>query len=106
MSMVSSRNVQEVILFLKKELVKTHDQDYDKVDIHSTLSMREFSILTQMIEYRVSSTFGPIDPHLRGAIFRGCIQCRPRIDGILGRFQQPLGSRRCQLCSRSHGEAS
>lgn len=39
MSMVSSRNVQEVILFLKKELVKTHDQDYDKVDIHSTLSM-------------------------------------------------------------------
>ena len=30
MSLVSSRNVQEVILFLKKELVKTHDQEYEK----------------------------------------------------------------------------
>ncbi|KAI9015882.1 adaptin N terminal region-domain-containing protein [Phycomyces nitens] len=30
MDMVSSRNVQEVILFLKKELTKTHDQEYEK----------------------------------------------------------------------------
>ncbi|KAI9312816.1 adaptin N terminal region-domain-containing protein [Dichotomocladium elegans] len=30
MDLVSSRNVQEVILFLKKELVKTHDQEYEK----------------------------------------------------------------------------
>ncbi|ORY92240.1 adaptin N terminal region-domain-containing protein [Syncephalastrum racemosum] len=30
MELVSSRNVQEVILFLKKELVKTHDQEYEK----------------------------------------------------------------------------
>ncbi|CAO3622895.1 unnamed protein product [Cunninghamella blakesleeana] len=30
MDMVSSRNVQEVILVLKKELVKTHDQEYEK----------------------------------------------------------------------------
>jgi len=31
MEMVSSRNVDEVVAFLKKELVKTHDQDYEKV---------------------------------------------------------------------------
>ncbi|ORZ22436.1 adaptin N terminal region-domain-containing protein [Absidia repens] len=30
MDMVSSRNVQEVVLVLKKELVKTHDQEYEK----------------------------------------------------------------------------
>ncbi|KAI7870146.1 adaptin N terminal region-domain-containing protein [Spinellus fusiger] len=30
MDMVSSRNVQQVILFLKKELTKTHDQEYEK----------------------------------------------------------------------------
>lgn len=33
MDLVSSRNVQDVILFLKKELVKTHDQEYEKVCI-------------------------------------------------------------------------
>lgn len=32
MNLVSSRNVQEVVLFLKKELVKTHDQEYEKVN--------------------------------------------------------------------------
>lgn len=31
MEMISSRNVQEVVLVLKKELVKTHDQEYEKV---------------------------------------------------------------------------
>ncbi|KAI8808805.1 adaptin N terminal region-domain-containing protein [Cladochytrium replicatum] len=30
MEMVSSRNVDEVVGFLKKELVKTHDQEYEK----------------------------------------------------------------------------
>ncbi|KAF7728208.1 coatomer subunit beta [Apophysomyces ossiformis] len=30
LEMVSSRNVQEVVLFLKKELSKTHDQEYEK----------------------------------------------------------------------------
>ncbi|EGF82244.1 hypothetical protein BATDEDRAFT_19102 [Batrachochytrium dendrobatidis JAM81] len=30
MELVSSRNVDEVVTFLKKELIKTHDQDYEK----------------------------------------------------------------------------
>jgi hypothetical protein len=29
--MVSSRNVQDVVLFLKKELVKAQDDSYEKV---------------------------------------------------------------------------
>jgi coatomer subunit beta len=33
MDMVSNRNVDEVVAFLKKELVKTHDQEYEKASI-------------------------------------------------------------------------
>jgi len=31
LSMTSSRNVEEVVLFLKKQLQKTQDQEYEKV---------------------------------------------------------------------------
>jgi coatomer subunit beta len=31
MELLSNRNVDEVILFLKKELIKTHDEEYEKV---------------------------------------------------------------------------
>lgn len=31
MEMVSSKNVEEVVLLLKKELTKTIDQEYEKV---------------------------------------------------------------------------
>ena len=31
LEMICSRNVDEVVTFLRKELVKTHDQDYEKV---------------------------------------------------------------------------
>lgn len=31
MEMVSSKNVEEVVMLLKKELSKTVDQDYEKV---------------------------------------------------------------------------
>jgi coatomer subunit beta len=31
LSMTSTRNVEEVVLFLKKQLQKTQEQDYDKV---------------------------------------------------------------------------
>jgi coatomer subunit beta len=41
LEMVSSRNVQEVVLFLKKELGKTQDDSYEKVIIIYT---NEYSI--------------------------------------------------------------
>ena len=34
MEMVSSKNVEEVVLLLKKELTKTLDQEYEKVLLH------------------------------------------------------------------------
>jgi coatomer subunit beta len=40
LNMVTGRNVQEVVLFLKKQLAKTSEGDYEKVRIpvqHSTL---------------------------------------------------------------------
>ena len=32
LSMTSSRNVEEVVIFLKKQLQKTQEADFDKVD--------------------------------------------------------------------------
>ena len=34
LSMVTSRNVQDVVLFLKKQLTKTLEQEYEKVRRH------------------------------------------------------------------------
>jgi len=38
MEMISSKNVEEVVLLLKKELTKTIDQEYEKVICLGTLS--------------------------------------------------------------------
>lgn len=37
MDMVSSKNVSDIITFLKKEMGKTHDQEYEKVQILTNL---------------------------------------------------------------------
>jgi coatomer subunit beta len=42
LSMTSSRNVEEVVLFLKKQLQKTQEADYEKVQ-----SLPSFSLETQ-----------------------------------------------------------
>jgi hypothetical protein len=43
LSMTSTRNVEEVVLFLKKQLQRTQDQEYDKVClssfVHATLDL-------------------------------------------------------------------
>lgn len=39
LSMTSSRNVEEVALFLKKQLQKTQEADYDKVNWRSRLGI-------------------------------------------------------------------
>ena len=35
LSMTSGRNAEEVVLFLKKQLLRTQEQDFDKVYTHS-----------------------------------------------------------------------
>ncbi|KAJ3254283.1 coatomer subunit beta [Boothiomyces macroporosus] len=49
MEMVSGRNVDEVITFLKKELVKTHDQEYEKTNEYRQLLIQ--SIHTCAIKF-------------------------------------------------------
>lgn len=39
MDMVSSKNVEEVVMLLKKELSKTVDQDYEKVSVISVFGL-------------------------------------------------------------------
>jgi len=56
MDLVTSRNVEEVVGFLKKELVKTHDQDYEKAS-RRFLDLRDFGTLTfHFILFRTRNT--------------------------------------------------
>lgn len=51
MEMVSSKNVEEVVMLLKKELSKTVDQDYEKVLMIYIILVRKFANIT--IEQRI-----------------------------------------------------
>jgi vesicle coat complex subunit len=42
LSMTSSRNVEEVAIFLKKQLQKTQEQDMDKVGIGKPIEQAKF----------------------------------------------------------------
>lgn len=46
LSMTSSRNVEEVALFLKKQLQKTQEADYDKV---TRVSPRSSQLITYIL---------------------------------------------------------
>jgi coatomer subunit beta len=45
LSMTSSRNVEEVVLFLKKQLLQTQEQDFEKVCTPSFSLYRRFTIV-------------------------------------------------------------
>ena len=42
LSMTSSRNVEDVVMFLKKQLQKTQDQEFDKVKSTYFVTTRSF----------------------------------------------------------------
>lgn len=46
MEMVSSKNVEEVVMLLKKELSKTVDQDYEKVRMICIILVLPETLLT------------------------------------------------------------
>lgn len=76
LDMVSGRNVEELVLFLKKELQKTLDGQMEKVN-QGTARLR-LSLPTDRVtdvycasafaEHRVPSTADPIHPHLRNQV--------------------------------------
>lgn len=62
MEMVSSKNVEEVVMLLKKELSKTVDQDYEKVLMIYIILVRNFANIT--IEQRIQAATNSLDPRL------------------------------------------
>ncbi len=71
MEMVSSKNVEEVVMLLKKELSKTLDEQYEKV-ISTSVKEARFSWLTRKLEQRIPSVADSVDPSVRYQILRGC----------------------------------
>jgi coatomer subunit beta len=62
MEMVSSKNVEEIIMLLKKELAKTVDEQYEQVGCATDMHI---PVLTPPIEQRVPSTPGAVNTLLR-----------------------------------------
>jgi coatomer subunit beta len=73
MNMVTSRNVEEVIGLLKKDLIKTVEQDYEKV-------FR--SCPSADVEQRVPPVTDQCDSQLRNSLFGSRGQWHPRTNGI------------------------
>lgn len=67
LEMISSRNVEEVVGFLKKELIKTLDGQFEKVSC--TAIMGEDGTDVDRAESRIPPTPHPNDPHLRDQAF-------------------------------------
>lgn len=67
LSMVTSRNVEEVVLFLKKQLQNTVDQDFDKVSLRnsSDLVVVGQRLILPSTEPRVPTTSHSVHSHLR-----------------------------------------
>jgi vesicle coat complex subunit len=92
LEMVSSKNVEEIVMLLKKELTKTVDEQYEQVGFH--VSRWTFHDLTIYAEQRIPPTLGPVNTYLRHQVLRDRRQrCRPS-DGFHCRLQQQL----CRGC--------
>lgn len=61
LAMVTSRNVEEVVMFLKKQLQRTLTEDYDKVDLSILACYQIFSSPFQRLRLQrtVSYSFNP-----------------------------------------------
>lgn len=64
LEMVSSKNVEEIVMLLKKELSKTVDEQYEQV---CRLVEFRYPLILMMLlaEQRIPSTFGSVNTHLR-----------------------------------------
>lgn len=73
MEMVSSKNVEEIIMLLKKELAKTVDEQYEQVGLIS--ASRELEKLNNPIEQRVPPDLGAVNTLLCHQVLRDCSKC-------------------------------
>lgn len=59
LEMVSSKNVEEIVMLLKKELAKTVDEQYEKVGSHGRLMI--YRNANNLVEQRIPSIADPVD---------------------------------------------
>ena len=97
LSMTSSRNVEEVALFLKKQLQKTQEADYDKARFYQP----SIDLLLTDVHpgLRIQAAVDPVYSHNRDQILRSRSQRRTRVDGVPRGLQQPIGPRRRRIRS-------
>jgi hypothetical protein len=100
LQMVSSKNVDEVVMLLKKELSKTVDQEYEKVRFLPLNGSLQYGTLTGGTEQRIPTTSHPCHPPMRHQILPGRCKRRGLVDGLYRRLQQYLRSRCHLLCER------
>lgn len=71
LEMVSSKNVEEIVMLLKKELSKTVDEQYEKVEA----SMFQFTgKANEATEQRISPASDSVDTQLRHQVLGDCRQ--------------------------------
>jgi len=99
LEMVSSKNVEEIVMLLKKELAKTVDEQYEQVGFHaSSWTSHDLTVCT---EQRIPPALGPVNTHLRHQVLRDRRErCRP-FDGFHRRLQQQLCRGRDFICQGS-----
>ena len=114
LEMVSSRNVNDVIAFLKKELARAGDEDFDKVRWracahalfdHATCSriiflfLRSWGVPSPPAVGRVPPPAGPGCAPVRDPVPGGRRVRRPHPHGLFGRLALRVCRRRHHLCS-------
>lgn len=86
LEMVSSKNVEEIVMLLKKELSKTVDEQYEQVGVQS--SSQKPQILTIFAEQRIPPAPSSVNTHLCDQVLGDrCQRCRSA-DGLHCGFQQ------------------
>lgn len=91
LAMVTSRNVEEVVVFLKKQLQRTMVEEYEKVIMTKFSDRKEANSDILCSGIRISPASHPIDTCLCCQVLRGCCKCCTRSHGVHWRIEQSCG---------------
>lgn len=93
LSLTTSRNVEDVVLFLKKQLQRTQDQEFEKVFVETSPSRRCLTLCDgarALTGTGIQTTSHPVYSCLRCQIFGSGRECRACTHGFPRRFKQPI----------------
>ena len=88
MEMISSKNVGEVVLLLKKELSKTVDEQYEKVGYLAGFRPESTPLTYLLQDKRVQTITYPFNSPMCYQVFRGCGICCGSSHGLYRGFQR------------------